>query len=39
MDRYTSKHPARNAIVVLLLLALAESIADFVCWLTALVLP
>jgi hypothetical protein len=32
MDRYTSKHPARNAVAILLLVTLAESIADFACW-------
>lgn len=28
MDRFTSQHPARNAIVILLLVTLAEWIAD-----------
>ncbi len=28
MDRYTAQHPARNAIVILLFIALAEWLAD-----------
>lgn len=28
MDRNTTKHPARNAIMILLLVALAEWLAD-----------
>jgi len=29
-DRYTSAHPERNAIVIVLLLALASALADLV---------
>jgi hypothetical protein len=39
MDRYTSKHPARNAIVILLAIALAESLVDLGCNLAAMVFP
>ncbi len=28
MDRYTTQHPARNAVVILLLLTLASFLAD-----------
>jgi hypothetical protein len=30
MDRYTSKHPARNAVAILLLITFVEVIADLV---------
>jgi len=38
MDRFTSNHPARNAIVALLLIALAEWLADVGVSIAAMVL-
>jgi hypothetical protein len=32
MSRYTTKHPARNAIAALLLISMAQALSDFVAW-------